>query len=779
MASPVIAVQDSIAVLNSTGSSVSTVHPWENITIQVTNSAKNIDSSIREAGIVTINSTSDATGIIITVLETSANSGVFEGNFFSIEGASDDVHDYIRCADGGNITVFADIDGDGSYGTTTLAMNVDPDRIVAYEDSYVHNQTHFSLGEKVYIQVFSKSGLSSAKVNISSSLGNLTLIAGESSGRYRTYITLSNVTDINRNNSIAVFGGEPVRITTDVEADGSGGSYNIYVKDLIRTYEDAYKTAETYFKFGSTVYVEVNNSLHNQNSGSIETGTVTVNSTASPSGITITVTETSANSGSFTGSFRLNNSVSGSGKLKVKADDTVKIYADLDGNDPVNGETVIKVDNTRPRILSYTKNQYKKSSSSQALRINVSDAVLMNRTAIIYYWRPLQAEDRDKDGQIDNGESASVVATSSAAKKTMYNITIDDSMLSTGDEVSFWIVAEDKAGNSANNGGNWSNPLHTYIIDNTAPTISIHGYTQDEYLTDKITLNFTYNDTHSGINSKTVYYTIKDSFGVTQRYGYLSSCTTNRCYSANLNISNITQGVMTLYANVNDFAGNTGSRSLRLFHSYSVAAYRNLSLVFTAPKTIDEGVTKKLEIVVKNTGNVNLKNLQVTVAGFNYTSNEPLFNLSVGKNKTLIVFLVNGTLGNYDVTVKVSNADVSTASSFKTKVIPNKTMRQELDKKYKQYQKELEWINKELAVLNVTNIESLKSLALRTGENIASAIADETYTTAYDLDSIIAKNIEDLKQVIELNKEPVDYGWVIFAVVAVVIIAVLAVACAS
>ncbi len=781
------AVTDTVAFLNETGTAA-TAHPWDNITIRITNSAANSNTIVAEAGTITVNSTSDGAGIVVTVVETGLNTGIFEGYFFPQESDSNDAKDWLKAADGGTIYAYADLDRDSSQGEGSISFDVDPDKIRAFSDSsYTINQTEFSMGNMVYLQIASRGGITPNAVSISGN-GSLSLTPVESlRGLYRTSFRLSNATNASAY-ELGVLGGSAISISSDLDGGGQSGTTTLYVRDAAYTYEDSsYSAAESYFKWGSAVYVKVDNALFNTNVNTKQTGYVRVNSTAYPAGITIALEESGVNTGSFRGSFVINDTITTASQIKAAGDDIIKISADLDANDYINATANVTVDNTKPLVSSHEPDTgFLAPSTAREIKINVTDNKQTNLTMKIYYWRGFAAEDSDNDGVLDNGEGTYTVAAGMRNTSSSYIITISDYAVASGGNVSYWIEGTDAAGNLISGSGNWSEPLRTYRLDNTVPTIAIDEPVVSQYVLDSMKINLTFNDTLSGINITTGHYTITKGAAVLTA-GDLKGCTKDYCRNT-VDISNLTYDYLTLSVSVKDNAGNLYSKDVVFYHhetKVEISKNASLKIIFVPEELSVKQDSKSSAVVsVRNTGEKHLKNLTLSVSGFGYGINRTIKNLSEGSRESFVVDFTaaNKTVKTYRIDVKASDAveKAEDTSSFILKVVPGADLRYSVKKSYSDYTNDMNRLKPDLDYIESKNINAttLRTLYTRTEEKLelARASMNDDYFLAYSMQDEIGKNIADLKKGAGLEKETIGFDWTLVIVILICVPVILFIA---
>ncbi|MBS3056310.1 MAG: hypothetical protein J4473_02640 [Candidatus Aenigmarchaeota archaeon] len=754
------AVIDAIEFRNETGT-ITSARPWDNVTVQITNSAMNKNSAVREAVHAVI--ASDKSSIVVTFTETSDNSGIFQGYFYPYEGGTAENLEYLSVSRNAKINVTVDLDNDNSSGSSLIDFITSPEKITIYKDeNYNQNTTRFDINDTIFIEVISST---SQTRQATLSNGQIVSLTEPITNKYRGFINITSGIIKPGNCTIVA----------------SNQSVVVCVRDLIKTYDESYEKEKTYYKWGKTVYIRVNNTLKNQNPNAVETGSITVNSTADATGISLTLTETGADSGVFQGSFVVNESSIAGSQLRTSSTDTISIMADLDNNDPTDAKKNIFVDNTKPVILWYAPTGlYNKSSNNKTLYFNASDNNVLNVSAVLFYWRLNKIEDYDYDGLQDNGEWISINTTGLGSNQSrLYTFSIDDSGMSTGQNVSFWISIEDEAGNMAS-GGNWTDPLRIYKLDNTMPfDFRIVNINPLDLILDKLTINVTWNDTDSGINKNSAEYFIRNEYDVIERSGSLAGCSVTGCYVENMDIKNISYGKPTLIIGIEDNVRNYITYSVDFFHRPTLPpkVYKTSFIVSKTDNKLILQQSEKKDVVISvvNNGDLTLKNLIMNISGVDFynISTVPLGNLSVNERANFIIDFFpseNEPIAEKKASIKISAESSAEALSNTTeiyiRIVPSKKLQAEIKNRYHEFSNEIKSIGSKI---EESKAESAKSLLNRTIEEmkIMEASMNEDYFVAYSIQASIQKNIKSLNELLAGQPEAFDTGLLIIVTVTI------------
>ncbi len=620
------------------------------------------------------------------------------------------------------------------------------DVINVYKDyEYKQNASAFEINETLYIEVGSKKSISSPMIILRSDKGNVNLSLTEvMPGLYRGSVKAQALT----------IGGNYVTLKADIARDGIESEKTVYVKDAIFTYKDNYSSISSYFKKNDVVYIEIKSVLAN-NESKIDNGTITLKSSLATK--TLIVLETGVNTSLFKANITLNAS-----GLNVATNDRVTITSNL-GN-ICAAEKNITVDTTKPSISSYSSSTYV-SNTVQTFYINVSDNVGVSENATIYYWRPYAQEDYDNDGEIDIGEGESLEVKGSGTRTSkMFSFTIDCTDLKTGENVSFWIDAQDLAGNKVN-GGNWSEPLHTFIIDASPPTIEIYKPYENEVIRDMLTINVTFNDSLSGVNlSRAKFFIYQNNAKLKE--GNLT-CREYSCENK-INISDLPYGYLTLKIRVKDNVGNSRIETLTLYHKH-IAEKRIDFEIEAINITLEAQRKTNYSFTIVNKGNVALENISVELRGINYS----LLSIpeKIEENGTVTLTLFSKNVGKKDVVLIVS-AEKTKNVTISVKTIPNEKQRKELKRRFLNLSKTLEEIRENI---ERSKNEALITLFEKTQEElrkINESFSKDYYYAFFAMESA-EKNVASLESVIGKGEERITLPWYLWIVILIMLVGIL------
>lgn len=224
-----IDIWDDIEILETSDkSSVTEVNAWDDLTVRVKNDAANTDNSTIQSGSVTINSTTDGTGITVTVTETDVDTGIFEGTFNPSEKASDDSNDYIQSTDNGTIYAYADLDGDGTSVVDNVTYKINPDEIITRKTAAGASSLYFKDGDTVYVNVYAMAGASSPSDITVTSDSDSTGISvsvtedGTHDGKYTATFSIGSSSV--EGSTIEASTGDTITISADVDDGETGGA---------------------------------------------------------------------------------------------------------------------------------------------------------------------------------------------------------------------------------------------------------------------------------------------------------------------------------------------------------------------------------------------------------------------------------------------------------------------------------------------------------------------------------------------------------------------------
>ena len=487
-ATKTLTIADNVEILATPDkSSVSTVNAWDDLTVRVTNIAANTNSGTIQTGSVTINSTTDGTGITVTVTETAVDSGIFEGTFKPSETASSDANDYIQAADEDTIYVYSDLDRDGTYTTDSVEYDVNPDEIITRKTASGSASTYFKSTDTVYVDVYAKAGASSP---------------------------------------------EPLTVTSSSDSNGT----------------------------------------------------------------TMAVTESGTYVGKYSTSFSISTSTAQDTSIKASDGDSIIIKADVDAGETGGGDSpdttkTIYVDDTAPSSAtpSPSDNSYLKSSQKRNITVTITDNMYTASSITLHY--RLGAAGSWSSATMSLCTAEICGSASSQGTSTTYYAQIDDTAVSDGDTVSFYVTGTDEAGNSITTsvGGSTSSPLSTYTIDDVAPTISsfqINGATSDIDVYNKMNFTINWNATYSPDITE-AYYTVSYTNG-TLLTGWnktiatsASSCTASTCPQTNIDAMDMPTGTLNLTLFCKDTAGNWANTSL----TFTSKAYVTIVSTSSSPSS--------------------------------------------------------------------------------------------------------------------------------------------------------------------------------------------------
>ncbi|OYT58237.1 MAG: hypothetical protein B6U68_00425 [Candidatus Aenigmarchaeota archaeon ex4484_14] len=336
-ATKTITVLDQAYLLDSDGENLTKINAWDNVTVKIYNPSMNRDTTAIENGTVIINSTNDATGISLTVIETGANTGIFEATFQAAEVSSSQSNKWINASDGATVYVWADIDGNGVYATDSVDYDVNPDEVIVRRGSASGTIADYvNSDDEIFVEVYATANMGTGSVTINSTTdptGTTITVTEDSTykGKYLGSFNISSTTVAG--SSIHAENGDTINIISDIDNNDASDTIktiyldsarptiyshtpanNVYVQSsqnrtIEVTLHDNIKTASTitlHWRFGSDSW---NSGEMSIKPGSSQ-GTTTV--------YTKTINESSASSGSsisfyVTGYDNAGNSIIGGG----------------------------------------------------------------------------------------------------------------------------------------------------------------------------------------------------------------------------------------------------------------------------------------------------------------------------------------------------------------------------------------------------------------------------------------------------------------------------------
>lgn len=726
---------ESIEFRNETNT-ITSIGPWQRVFVRVSN----VTAS---SYIVKINSTSDPSGIVITVYP---KNGYYEGSFIAYENQSNDVEDYLKASDNDIISAYADLDNNGTYAITTATFNTSLDTIYTYENrEYTNNKTIFDYNQTTYIEVGAKKNIHSPMIIIESdkNVQNMSLTE-VLPGLYRGSIKLDTIT----------IGGNYVKIYADLNNDNISSEKYILVKDSIYTYKDSILTKPSdYFKRNEIIFIVIKSVLAN-NETIIDSRNITIKSSTSTK--IVNVIETNVNSSTFIGNISINAS-----GISVSTNDIVNIISNL--TNLYASVKNVTIDNTPPTISYYTKLSYPKASV-QRIVINVTDNTALNENATIYYWRPFSYEDYDKDGEIDIGEGAVINARDkNISTIKSFRFDIDCSDLETGYNVSYWIEISDLAGNNAS-GGNWSQPLHTFTIDATPPSIEIHEPYENQVITDEFEINVTVNDSLSGINISSIKYMIYEN-GIKIVDEHLT-CTTYNCVHL-INISNLSFGYLLLKVSVRDMAGNLRTEDKTIYHKQLIEKYIDFDFIAKNITLVNEE-KKNYSIEIINKGNLNLENPKILLKNINYSLLEIPDVITTKANISLLIF--DFKIGKKVVNIVVNISNKIITKNITIKILPNEKERQEIYNKFVNATNQVKILESKMKYdeISLSLLKKIKNeLKL-----INKSISSDYYYAYFSIDDLL-KNINALELTLERYEKDFEiqqWMWIVILLIIFILI---------
>ncbi|MFH0832527.1 MAG: hypothetical protein V1900_02295 [Candidatus Aenigmatarchaeota archaeon] len=433
-------------------------------------------------------------------------------------------------------------------------------------------------------------------------------------------------------------GGDNVTAKVDLDNDGSYSIIKIVfdVKDNIIVFKspstgvkkaDKIDYSPLYFKENDTVYVVV------YAKASAENRSLNVSVVGEADSILLSLNEDASYDGKYTINFTVVSSATVAATRTIRAthDKSIRLESDVANDGKKDSDIPVAIDNIPPHILRVLPTDKSFKHNSSARNINITLIESHPKGSIdIYYFRANGTEDINSDGVMDPGEyrKETMLGTES-----MYYITINDSFVPNGRNVSFWIYAEDAAGNILTDGGSSTSPLVTYTIDNLDPIITVAGAPT---INDTMQLNLDANGTISPITS--LRYSIYNSSFV---YNESLSCSLAYCtINHSKNMINLPIGIFNMTIFATDSADNSANSTLYINSS----SYFNVTgVVVSNPTSSRRSALIDISITLKgDTLKFKLSNITSTTGTLGYNDCSQCFFLiyknSQGTTNTIPVY---------------------------------------------------------------------------------------------------------------------------------------------